>query len=68
VYYNVLAASLGQGTSKEDILEMLPWNVGDKARNGYVDNPAEWYFEGYFTSKQEVDHFLNAIKTRKQHV
>jgi hypothetical protein len=66
VYYNILAAFLGQNISREDILKMLPKVVRDNARNGYVDDPAEWYVEGYFTSNHEIDHFLVAIETEMQ--
>lgn len=66
VYYNVLAEELGQSATREDVLKMLPGVVRDNARGEHVDDLAEWYVEGYFTSKQEVDHLLTAIKSWKQ--
>jgi len=66
VYYNVFADFLGRSATKEDVLKMLPGIVKDNARKGHVNDRAEWYVEGYFTSKQEIDHLLTAIKTWKQ--
>ncbi|MDD4454378.1 MAG: hypothetical protein PHI67_03560 [Candidatus Methanomethylophilaceae archaeon] len=66
VYYNVFADFLGRSATKEDVLKMLPGIVKDNAREGHVDDRAEWYVEGYFTSKQEVDHLLTSVKTWKQ--
>ncbi|WP_292728005.1 hypothetical protein [Methanoculleus sp.] len=59
VYYNVLAKYLSPDTSKEDILMMLPGIVRDKPRK--ENDAAEWFFEGYFTSKQEIEHLLAAF-------
>ncbi len=66
VYYNVFADFLGRSATKEDVLKMLPGIVKDNARKGHMEDRAEWYVEGYFTSKQEVDHLLTAIKTWRQ--
>lgn len=64
VYYNVLVRYLSPDASREDILKMLPGIVRDKPRK--ENDAAEWFFEGYFTSKQEIEHLLAALKGRKQ--
>jgi len=68
VYYNIFAVFLGQNTSKEDILKMLPRIVRDEPRMGRVDQEGEWFFEGYFTSTQEIDHLLTAIRAKMKSV